>query len=193
MDDDFADKPTAEEQRALDTLYDGNAAQRKPLPASARGDMHTWNVADAVFTRREPELKTHTDTTPAQRQQLRADLNAIAKIGIPDDVVAQIAEGRIDALVSAARVKSDDELNAEEFAELNRDVNGSGGFENFMRGLQKLTTTSVKTIKLTETDIENVQHHAFDYEQGGWENRLLKIFSRTLGPRLGRDEGSHRS
>src|SRR4051794_3379180 len=82
------------------------------------------------------------------------------------------------------------DLSAAEFAELNRQVNGVGGFENFMRRLQKLVNPSVKTIKLTEADIEEFAHHAFDYDQGGWENRLLKIFFADTGPESRSRRGS---
>jgi hypothetical protein len=40
-----------------------------------------------------------------------------------------------------------------------------------------------------------IPKYAFDYKQDGWEDRLKAIFSRTLGPNLGRepadDENSH--
>jgi hypothetical protein len=58
-------------------------------------------------------------------------------------------------------------LNQEEIAELDRDVNGVGGFENFLRGLQKKVNHAVNTIKLTEEDLANIPHFAFDYKQGG--------------------------
>ena len=80
------------------------------------------------------------------------------------------------------------DLNDDERAELNRHVNGSGGYETFLRALQKLVNNGTGTIKLTDADIEGIAHQAFDSGNGGFEARLLRIFARTLGPRLGRDD-----
>lgn len=38
-------------------------------------------------------------------------------------------------------------------------------------------------------EIEDVQHHAFDFEQGGFRDRLTEIFGRVLGPTFGRGAG----
>ena len=46
---------------------------------------------------------------------------------------------------------------------------------------------ATKTIKLTDDDLANIPRLAFDYGQGGYEDRLLKAFTRELGPNLGRD------
>ena len=114
-DDDFA-PPTPEEQQLHRALYDGNAAQ--PLKDAPGGGLYTYTVADAVFLRREPDLKTHTTMTPAQLQQEHANLRALATI-LPgaDYVVNEIAEGRVDGLLADARVKSDDELDDEELTQ----------------------------------------------------------------------------
>ena len=78
------------------------------------------------------------------------------------------------------------ELNDAEYVEVMREVNGAGGFENFLRDLQDKVNPATRTIKLTD-DIEAIAHYAFDYKQGGFEGRLMRIFARTLGPTLGRD------
>jgi hypothetical protein len=77
------------------------------------------------------------------------------------------------------------ELTKDELEELNRPVAGQGGFQTFLRGLQKQVNHAVGTVKLTDDDIENIAHYAFDYQQGGFEDRLLKIFGRALGAKLG--------
>lgn len=41
---------------------------------------------------------------------------------------------------------------------------------------------------MSDKDLDDIQRYAFDYEQGGFEGRLLSIFGRVLGPKLGREE-----
>lgn len=80
------------------------------------------------------------------------------------------------------------ELNPEEIAELDRDVAGVGGFQSFIKGFQKQLNHATGEIKLTDDDMTEIQHFAFDYEQGGFQDRLLFIFGRVLGAQLGREE-----
>jgi hypothetical protein len=82
-------------------------------------------------------------------------------------------------------------LNEEERAELFRQdpsAKNRGGFQNLMLRLQGHYRPGTQEIRVTGEDIDDIQRHAFDYEQGGWEEQLLKIFSRHLGPKLGRQE-----
>jgi hypothetical protein len=53
-------------------------------------------------------------------------------------------------------------LSREEIAELDRPVKGVGGFQSFVRRLQKQLNHATGTIKLTEDDLENIPHYAFD-------------------------------
>ncbi len=80
------------------------------------------------------------------------------------------------------------QLNRDEIAELDRPVNGTGGFESLLRRLQKQVNHATGEVKLTADDLAEIQRYAFDYDQGGFENRLLAIFGRVLGARLGRDD-----
>jgi hypothetical protein len=77
-------------------------------------------------------------------------------------------------------------LTRAEIADLNRPVRGSGGFESLMRRLQLQVRHATGEIRLTEKDLEDIQRCAFDYEQGGFEDRLVAIFGRVLGAKLGR-------
>jgi hypothetical protein len=43
-------------------------------------------------------------------------------------------------------------------------------------------------IKLSDDDLAEIQRCAFDYKQGGFEDRLVFIFGRVLGPKFGREE-----
>jgi hypothetical protein len=80
------------------------------------------------------------------------------------------------------------ELTRDELDELLRPVKGVGGFEGLIRRLQAQVNYATSEIKLNDKDLDDVQRYAFDYKQGGFEHRLLKIFGRVLGPRLGREE-----
>jgi hypothetical protein len=63
---------------------------------------------------------------------------------------------------------------------------GDGGFQGLLVRLQRQTDRSTGVISLDAKVLERIPRYAFDYKQGGWEDRLLNIFSRTLGNRLGR-------
>jgi len=63
-----------------------------------------------------------------------------------------------------------------------------GGFQSLMKRLQSKFNRATSTITLTDHNVADIQHHVFDYEQGGFQERLLLIFGRPLGPHLGRDE-----
>jgi len=114
--DDFVGKPTAEEQKALDTLYDRNAAQ--PLPPPAPGEFYSHSVPVALFDQRESELASVVGMPRAERQQLRSTIAEIGKIGLPDVAVAQIVDAHINSLVAGTRVLTDAEAEADEVARL---------------------------------------------------------------------------
>lgn len=64
---------------------------------------------------------------------------------------------------------------------------GDGGFQRLMVDLQAALRRPTKELKLSDDDLDRIPKYAFDYKQGGWEDRLKGIFSRTLGPNLGRE------
>lgn len=64
---------------------------------------------------------------------------------------------------------------------------GDGGFQSFMIRLQQKYRKGTQEIRLEDADIDDIQRYAFGYRQGGWETRLMTIFERHLGPKLGRD------
>lgn len=61
-----------------------------------------------------------------------------------------------------------------------------GGYQNFMVRLQSMLDRATNELTLSDSDLARIPKYAYDYGQGGWQNRLEAIFSRTLGPRLGR-------
>lgn len=56
-----------------------------------------------------------------------------------------------------------------------------------MVDLQAALRRPTKELKLSDDDLDRISKYAFDYKQGGWEDRLKGIFGRTLGPSLGRE------
>ena len=63
---------------------------------------------------------------------------------------------------------------------------GDGGWQRLLVTLQELTDQATREIAIPPIILERVQRYAFDYDNGGWEDRLKSIFSRTLGANLGR-------
>ena len=63
----------------------------------------------------------------------------------------------------------------------------AGGFQNFLVKLQEKTNRRTGDIELTISDLERIARLAFDYQQGGWQNQIRRIFGRVLGEDLGRD------
>jgi hypothetical protein len=61
-----------------------------------------------------------------------------------------------------------------------------GGFQGFLVSIQNRINRTTSEVELTASDLERIPRYAFDYGNGGWENRLVDIFGRVLGPRLGR-------
>jgi hypothetical protein len=65
---------------------------------------------------------------------------------------------------------------------------GDGGFQKFMVDLQKAVRRGTRELKLSDEDLERISHYAFDMKNGGWQDRLVGIFGRSLGPNLGRED-----
>jgi len=80
-------------------------------------------------------------------------------------------------------------LNAQEIELLFRQdpiTKGRGGFQDLLIRLQQKTDPNTEVLLLSADDLEQVPRYAFDYGNGGWEDRLKSIFERNLGPKLGR-------
>jgi hypothetical protein len=61
-----------------------------------------------------------------------------------------------------------------------------GGFQKLLVDLQYSLNRQTGALSLTDEHEEKIPRYAFDYKNGGWEDRLKGIFSRTLGQNLGR-------
>ena len=80
-------------------------------------------------------------------------------------------------------------LTEEELAELDLQDPGTkrdGGFQGLLVDLQKRVNRKTGELSLSDDDLERVQRYAYKYKQGGWQDRLERIFSRELGSSLGR-------
>ncbi len=80
-------------------------------------------------------------------------------------------------------------LNAAEIEILFRQdplTKDDGGWQRLLITLQELTDQTTGEIEIPPRILERIQRYAFDYGNGGWENRLTSVFGRTLGPSLGR-------
>lgn len=78
-------------------------------------------------------------------------------------------------------------LSAPEMAALFRQDPGTkhdGGWQSLIVGLQEKCGKENGAINLTSSDRQRIRQYAFDYGNGGWENRLVASFGRHLGPRL---------
>lgn len=86
--------------------------------------------------------------------------------------------------MTADVVLTDDEIS--EIDKQAPDTASDGGFQGLMVSLQKRIDRVTRELHLTDDDLRRIPMYAFDYQNGGWEDRLRRAFSRTLGPRLGR-------
>jgi hypothetical protein len=80
-------------------------------------------------------------------------------------------------------------LNSSEIAVLDRQdlmTERDGGFQKLLVDLQYSLDRKTRALALSDEHEEKIPRYAFDYKNGGWEDRLKRIFSRTLGPNLGR-------
>ena len=81
-------------------------------------------------------------------------------------------------------------LNNAETTELLRqepNTASDGGFQQLLVKLQRQLNTKTNELLLDDDDIRKIPQYAYSYGQGGWQNRLELIFSRTLGCTLGRN------
>ena len=82
-------------------------------------------------------------------------------------------------------VLDDDEISA--LFEQDPTTAKDGGFQSLMVRLQENFRHGSQELRIEDQDLEDIQRYALDYDQGGWEIRLMRIFRRSLGPNLGRE------
>lgn len=67
-----------------------------------------------------------------------------------------------------------------------QDTESNGGLQRLLIRLQLKVDRSTGCLHLDARDLEQISCYAFEYGNGGWEDRLKSVFERTLGPELGR-------
>jgi len=67
---------------------------------------------------------------------------------------------------------------------------GDGGYQQLLVTLQKQLDPNSGKLTLSPQMQEKIARYAFNYGNGGWEDRLMSIFSRTLGKHLGRQDAA---
>ncbi len=164
----------------------GNLFQRKD------GSLHFIGFSNLEFfpkTRVELEIQLRNTAEQAwhsanerspTKPESDLDSNAIVAAAIGS------WDARIDELFSGTRTIF---LSAGEVDALFRqptDSKRGGGFQSLLVKLQSQCDRATGRTKLQPKDLERISRYAFEYRNGGWQNRLSAIFARTLGPRLGR-------
>lgn len=98
--------------RTAETLYD--RAPLRPVP----GQFHTYTLTDGVIQNRGSELWEVTGADTTARQQLVDTFRNMQRdTGLPDGLVADIADGHITGLLTAERIPDDPEGDETAFAQ----------------------------------------------------------------------------
>jgi len=78
------------------------------------------------------------------------------------------------------------DLNASEYDQLQLQdpaTKQDGGYQRLLVTLQEITDEN-RRMTLPNHLIPKIQRYAFQYGNGGWEDRLTGILGRSLGPNL---------
>lgn len=59
-----------------------------------------------------------------------------------------------------------------------------GGWQSLLVKLQNQTDSNTGEIRVYDDDARRIRQYAFNYGNGGWENRLTATFGRHMGPNL---------
>ena len=74
-------------------------------------------------------------------------------------------------------------LNLAEIAALDAQdpsTESGGGFQRLLVKLQRQLDRTTRELKLDDGDQRRIPKYAFDYGQGGWEDRLVRILAARL-------------
>lgn len=118
---------------------------------------------------------------------IAADQAGARGIGIEiDPTYVKTALERIaDEIGSAMRIVMD-QVEMVEILKQDPATKKDGGFQGLMVGLQEALNKTTGELTLTADHLRRIPIYAFDYDNGGWEDRLKAAFARHLGPNLGR-------
>ena len=71
-------------------------------------------------------------------------------------------------------------LNDDEIAALNEPIAGQGGFQTLLLRLRNEVQPTGE-LQLSDADVDTIRRYRREYGGGGWQERLDRIFGRTLG------------
>jgi hypothetical protein len=54
---------------------------------------------------------------------------------------------------------------------------GTGGFQSLLKNLRERYDLGTKALILDSRDVERIKRYAKDYGQGGWEEKIKRIFA----------------
>jgi hypothetical protein len=63
---------------------------------------------------------------------------------------------------------------------LDQQVSGRGGYQSLLRRLRRSVHRSSGLLVLPQEDVERIRRYAFDYGNGGWEERLIALFGKSV-------------
>lgn len=72
-------------------------------------------------------------------------------------------------------------LTKEEIAVLDRPTKGKGGFQGLINGFKDRLDRKTGELHLSADDMKKIKSYASEFGDGGFQNRLHKIFGRELG------------
>ena len=72
-------------------------------------------------------------------------------------------------------------LNDDERTALNEPIAGQGGFQTLLLRFRD-EVQSTGELQLSDADVDTIRRYRNEYGGGGWQERLDRIFGRTLGP-----------
>ena len=107
--------------------------------------------------------------------------------GVGIDIDSSYLETALERVTQASEGAIDITLNSKEVVDLLKQDPGpekDSGWQGLLLGLQKRLNKTTGDITITAADVEQIRRYTFHYAQVGWQNHLLSVFGRTLGPTL---------
>lgn len=103
-----------------------------------------------------------------------------------DHRYAQLAKQRLEGHIASTMQVTLTAIEMSELLKQDPSTRSDGGFQALLVGLQDKLNKTTGKLSLSADELEKIPRYAFDYKNGGWEDRLKGIFARELGPTLRR-------
>lgn len=138
-----------------------------------------------VYLHGKPEMRVLDPFVGSGTSIIAAHYAGATGIGI--DIDSNYIETAAERLREIVEMAMDCKLTETEISALMEQdpaTAADGGFQSLLVGLQGKLNRQTGHISLTQSDIDRIRKCAFDYKNGGWQNRLVAIFGSCLGPNL---------